>query len=64
MTLRQLRELRGMPCTEASRRIGVNRATLANWENGETELKAKYVDAIARVYNVGVEEVLKCLQSE
>lgn len=55
--IKKYRELRGMTQDELSRRVGVDRVTIANWESGKTEPKLSHALKLAEVLGTTVEKI-------
>lgn len=55
--IKKCRELRGMTQDELSRRVGVDRVTIANWESGKTEPKLSQALKLAEVLETTVEKI-------
>jgi transcriptional regulator with XRE-family HTH domain len=56
-TIRELREEAGMTQLELAVRIGVTPSAVYNWERGRNEPKATQLRALARAFNVPMDEV-------
>ena len=56
-TIRQLRERRGWTQLEVAHRLGVTPLTVSNWERGRHEPKASQLRALARLFEVSMDEI-------
>jgi transcriptional regulator with XRE-family HTH domain len=56
-TIRQLREARGWTQLDLAYRVGVTPATVYNWERGRYEPKASQLRALARVFEVSMDDI-------
>jgi transcriptional regulator with XRE-family HTH domain len=56
-TIRQLREVAGMTQLELAVKLGVTPGTVGNWERGVFEPKALQLRALARAFNVSMDEI-------
>ena len=56
-TIRQLREQRGETQLHLAVAIGVTPTTIFNWERGQHEPKASQLRALARHFNVSMDEI-------
>lgn len=57
--LRKLRRNCHLSMAEASKLLGISKATLSRYENGDNDLKASVLLHMANLYKVPVEELLK-----
>ena len=55
--IKKFRELRGMTQDELSRRVGVDRVTIANWEAGKTEPKLSHALKLAEALETTMEKI-------
>lgn len=56
-TIRQLREERGWTQFELAVKVGVTPATVYNWERGRYEPKATQLRAVARAFDVAMDDI-------
>ena len=56
-TIRQLREAAGLTQFELAVKVGVTPATVYNWERGRYEPKATQLRALARVFDVSMDDI-------
>lgn len=56
--LRRLRELRGLSLLTIAGRIGVTSPAVWKWENGKARPRSKYIEPLATVLRVSIEELL------
>ena len=56
-TIRQLREERGWTQLELATRLGVTPGSVYNWERGKFEPKASQLRALARVFEVSMDDI-------
>lgn len=61
MTLKEIRKKKNLSTEAVGRQIGVSHVTVMNWENGKSEPGASAVVALAGVYGVSAEEILKAI---
>ncbi|MBE6103986.1 MAG: helix-turn-helix domain-containing protein, partial [Erysipelotrichaceae bacterium] len=60
--LKELRELNQMTQVELARKLGVSDKTISSWEINRTEPKMGMVQAIADIFNVKTDDLIKDLQ--
>ena len=56
-TIRQLREAQGWTQLQLAIKLGVTPVTVYNWERGKFEPKASQLRALARVFEVSMDEI-------
>jgi transcriptional regulator with XRE-family HTH domain len=56
-TIRQLRESRGWSQEQLAKELGVSHSTVYNWEKGRTMPRVPHLQAIARTFNVSMDDV-------
>jgi transcriptional regulator with XRE-family HTH domain len=56
-TLKEIREEKGVTQLEVAFGIGVTPATVANWETGRSEPKARHLRALAEFLGVSMEAI-------
>lgn len=56
-TIRALRQERGWTQLEFANRLGVTPATVFNWERGKYEPKASQLRAMARAFEVSMDDI-------
>lgn len=61
MTLKEIRKEKKLSTEAVGRQIGVSYVTIINWENGKSEPGASAVMALAGVYGVSAETILKAI---
>lgn len=61
MTLKEIRKKKKLSTEEVGRHLGVSHVTVLNWESGKSEPGASAVTALAGVYGVSAEEILKAI---
>lgn len=61
MTLKEIRKEKKLSIEAVGRQIGVSHVTVINWESGKSEPGASAVVALAGVYGVSAEEILKAI---
>lgn len=61
MTLKEIRKKKNLSTEAVGRQLGVSHVTVLNWESGKSEPGASAVVALAGVYGVNVEEILKAI---
>ena len=61
MTLKEIRKKKNLSTEAVGRQLGVSHVTVMNWESGKSEPGASAVMALAGVYGVGAEEILKAI---
>ena len=59
-----LRRLRGLTQEELAERVGVSRQAVAKWENGETVPDIANCEALARLYDVTLDDLVRFDESE
>lgn len=52
--LKEIRKQKNISQVELGEKIGVDRATIRNWETGKTDMSAKMIEKVAAVLNVPV----------
>lgn len=57
--IQQLRKRKGISQEELADRIGVSRQAVSKWENGTSDPSTSNLLAIARLYGVSAEELLR-----
>lgn len=58
MTLRDLRKQAGKTCAEVAEALGVTPQALYRYERGVREINLSQVVALAKVYDVSIEDVV------
>ena len=61
MTLKEIRKKKNLSTEAVGRQLGVSHVTVMNWESGKSEPGASAVMALAGVYGVSAEEILKAI---
>lgn len=61
MNLKEIRQEKRLSTEAVGRQIGVSHVTVQNWESGKSEPRASSVVALAGVYGVSTEEILKAI---
>lgn len=61
MTLKEIRKKKNLSTEAVGRHLGVSHVTVLNWESGKSEPGASAVMALAGVYGVSAEEILKAI---
>lgn len=61
MTLKEIRKEKKLSIEAVGRQIGVSHVTVINWESGKSEPSASSVMALAGVYGVSAETILKAI---
>lgn len=61
MTLKEIRKKKNLSTEAVGRQLGVSHVTVLNWESGKSEPGASAVMALAGVYGVSAEEILKAI---
>lgn len=61
MTLKEIRKEKKLSTEAVGRQLGVSHVTILNWERGKSEPGASAVIALADVYGVSAEEILKAI---
>lgn len=61
MNLKEIRQEKRLSTEAVGRQLGVSHVTVMNWESGKSEPGASAVMALAGVYGVNVEEILKAI---
>ena len=56
-TIKELREARGMSPVQLAATLGVSLATVYNWESGKFEPRASQLRALARVFEVSMDDI-------
>jgi len=56
-SMREWRELRGLTQLDIAFAIHVTPATIANWETGRSEPKARHLRALAEVLEVSMDDI-------
>ena len=56
-TLRELREAQGWTQGELAERLGVDAGTVGKWERGRTRPRLGYLLSMARLFEVGIDEI-------
>ena len=59
MTLKEIRKEKKLSTEAVGRQLGVSHVTVLNWESGKSEPGASAVMALAGVYGVSADEILK-----
>lgn len=57
--LKEKREESGLSQTEVAQYLKISRQAISNWENGESDPNMSNLIAMAKLYGVAVEEILK-----
>jgi len=58
ITLKSARVNANLTLEEASKKLGCNKKTLWNWEQGRTYPHAKYIDPICNLYGVTYDNII------
>ncbi len=61
MTLKEIRKEKKLSTEAVGRQLGISHVTVLNWESGKSEPGASAVMALAGVYGVSVDEILKAI---
>ena len=61
MDLKEIRKNKKLSTEAVGRQLGVSHVTVINWERGKSEPGASAVVALAGVYGVSAEEILKAI---
>lgn len=61
MTLKEIRKEKKLSIEAVGRQLGVSHVTVMNWESGKSEPGASAVMALAGVYGVSADEILKAI---
>lgn len=61
MNLKEIRQEKRLSTEAVGRQLGVSHVTVMNWESGKSEPGASAVMALAGVYGVSAEEILKAI---
>lgn len=57
MTIKELREMRGMTQEELASELGNYQPDVSRWETGRVKPTKNYIAALAAVFEVGVEDI-------
>jgi transcriptional regulator with XRE-family HTH domain len=57
--LRELRKAKGLPQSELGARVGIPQPTISNWEQGKHDPELSAALALAEVFGVTVEELVR-----
>jgi len=63
MTLRQLREARGLTQLEVATELKTYPGTVGNWERGVQEPRLAQITALAKLYGVTEGEIIQAIQN-
>lgn len=58
MTLKELREKRGLKQNYVANQIGIKQSTLSNWESGKRDCSIENLLKLVDVYNVPLESLI------
>ena len=61
MTLKEIRKKKNLSTEAVGRQLGISHVTVLNWESGKSEPGASAVMALAGVYGVSADEILKAI---
>ena len=61
MNLKEIRKKKHLSTEAVGRQLGVSHVTVLNWESGKSEPGASAVMALAGVYGVSADEILKAI---
>ena len=59
MSFKSARKAAGLTLCQVAEHLGITDAAVAQWESGATSPRAKYLPALAALYGVSVDELLK-----
>ena len=63
MNLKILRVMARLTQAEAAEKVGVNQATISDWERGNYKPGAASISKLAFAYNVDISDVLKAVEA-
>jgi len=63
MNLKILRVMARLTQTEAAEKVGVNQATISDWERGNYKPGAASISKLAVAYNVNVSDILEAVEA-
>ena len=58
VSIKAMRVHRNLDITEASKRIGITRQTLNNWERGKTAPSTEKLVKLLNVYECGLDDII------
>ena len=63
MTLKDLRDAKGLTQMEVAVKLGTNPTTVSNWERGVQEPRLNQIPSLAKLYGVTADELIQAVQN-
>jgi transcriptional regulator with XRE-family HTH domain len=63
MTLKELREAKGLTQMEVAVKLGTTPTTVSNWERGEQVPRTSQIPALAQLYGVSLQQVFEAIEN-